>query len=227
MSDNPNEQIFSDLFRYLEVVETQNAAILQLLKDKKVVSEKKFASYLEQAAVASDVKWRAARVRMEHLLASAPEPKPEVKAEAAPKTEKGSPEAAKPDDKQPQVKKPQQDTTADESRSKSSEARTNQTEQDQRSTSAPEVAKDTGQVNEGQNNPGDSKNRTPGDSVSRDSSGNASSQSSQPQKVGTKRTDEPSPEGKEEKDERERLDTSSGENQQSSIPQHSAQEKVA
>ena len=63
MSENPNEQIFNDLFRYLEVLETQNAAILQLLKDKKVVSEKKFASYLEQAAVASDVKWRAARVR--------------------------------------------------------------------------------------------------------------------------------------------------------------------
>lgn len=173
MSENPNEQIFDDLFRYLEVLETQNAAILHLLKDKKVVSEKKFASYLEQAAVASDVKWRAARVRMEHLLASVPEPKPEVKAEAAPKTEKASPEAAKPGDKQQQVKKAQQDTTADESRSKSSEARTNQTGQDQRSTNAPEVeAKDAGKV--GESDDDNSKNQASGDPVATDGAEKAS-----------------------------------------------------
>lgn len=75
MSDNPIQAVFNDLFRHMEVLETQNAAILQLLKDKKLITEKKFSSYLDQAAVASDIKWRAARVRMEHLLANAPEPK--------------------------------------------------------------------------------------------------------------------------------------------------------
>lgn len=76
MSDNPIQEVFNDLFRHLEVLETQNAAILQVLKDKKLITEKKFSSYLDQAAVASDIKWRAARVRMEHLFANAPEPKP-------------------------------------------------------------------------------------------------------------------------------------------------------
>ena len=75
MSDNPIQEVFNDLFRHLEVLETQNAAILQVLKDKKLITEKKFSSYLDQAAVASDIKWRAARVRMEHLFANAPEPK--------------------------------------------------------------------------------------------------------------------------------------------------------
>ena len=74
MSDNPVEQVLSDLFRYLEVLETQNGAMLQLLKDKKIVSDKKFAPYLEQAATISEVKWRAARTRMEHLFAAMPEP---------------------------------------------------------------------------------------------------------------------------------------------------------
>lgn len=77
MSEDSTKQIFSDLFRYLEVLETQNAAMLQFLKDKKVIKESQFGSYLEQAAAATDVKWRAARVRMEHLLAEVPQPKAE------------------------------------------------------------------------------------------------------------------------------------------------------
>ena len=127
-----------------------------------------------------------------------------MKAEAAPKTENGSPEAAKPDDKQPQVKKPQQNSTANESQDKSSEARTNQTGQDQRSTSAPEVeAKDAGKMNEGKNDPDDSKKRAPGDAVFDDNSKDASLQNSQPQKVDTmpssQGADEPSPAAREEK----------------------------
>ncbi|HWC18319.1 MAG TPA: hypothetical protein VG498_14955 [Terriglobales bacterium] len=69
MSDNPAQQVLSDLFGYLESLETQSGAILQFLKDKGGLNDQQLAPYLEQAANASSVKWRAARVRMEHLFA--------------------------------------------------------------------------------------------------------------------------------------------------------------
>ena len=91
--DNPVEQVLSDLFQYFETLEAQNAALLQFLKGQKIVTDKKFASYLEQAVTASNVKWRAARVRMEHLLATAPEP-------AAKPSEAGAKEVPKQEAKQ-------------------------------------------------------------------------------------------------------------------------------
>lgn len=86
MSDIPIAQIFDDLFRYLEVLETQNRAILQLLKDRGIIADQQFAPYLEEAAVASDVKWRAARARMEHLFAQTPEPESKNSTESAEST---------------------------------------------------------------------------------------------------------------------------------------------
>src|SRR5579872_3510597 len=68
MSDNPMREILGDLFGYLESLETQSGAILQYLKEKGGATDKKLAPYMEQATNASNVKWRAARVRMEHLL---------------------------------------------------------------------------------------------------------------------------------------------------------------
>jgi hypothetical protein len=58
----------NELFSHLEKLETQNEAILQFLKEKKRVTDKQLAPYLEQAGNASSVKWRAARVRINHLL---------------------------------------------------------------------------------------------------------------------------------------------------------------
>jgi hypothetical protein len=58
----------NELFSHLEKLETQNEAILQFLKEKKRVTDKQLAPYLEQAGNASGVKWRAARVRINHLL---------------------------------------------------------------------------------------------------------------------------------------------------------------
>ena len=98
MSDNPVEQVLSDLFRYLEVLEMQNGAMLQLLKDKGVVSDDQFAPYLEKAATSSDVKWRAARARMKHLFASIPErtaKKPEATTKEPPKKELPAQESPK------------------------------------------------------------------------------------------------------------------------------------
>jgi hypothetical protein len=62
------KEVFNELFSHLERLETQNDAILQFLQEKKGATEKQLAPYLEQAGNAANVKWRAARVRIERLL---------------------------------------------------------------------------------------------------------------------------------------------------------------
>jgi hypothetical protein len=102
MSDTASiKEVFNELFDHLERLETQSAAILQFLKEKKRVTDKQLAPYLEQAGNASNVKWRAARVRIERLLSAEDE---EEKAEA--KTDK-KPEIAKAEQEQ-SAKKPEE-----------------------------------------------------------------------------------------------------------------------
>ena len=71
-TDNPIKEVLDGLFTLLESMETQNAAVLELLKDQGFATDEKLAPYFDQAASASSVKWRAARARMAYLLAPAP-----------------------------------------------------------------------------------------------------------------------------------------------------------
>jgi hypothetical protein len=74
MDENNNnivQEILHDLFSSMEALETQNTAILQFLKDKRIATDEELASDLEQAGNASSVRWRGVRVRADYLFASA------------------------------------------------------------------------------------------------------------------------------------------------------------
>jgi hypothetical protein len=87
MDEEIVKQILDELFSSFEDSETQSAALLLFLKDQGIATEEKLAPCFEQAANTSEVRWRAARVRMGALLASAlktPEPAAEKRITAAP-----------------------------------------------------------------------------------------------------------------------------------------------
>jgi hypothetical protein len=94
MDENNNnnivQEILHDLFSSLEALETQNTAILEFLKDKGIGTDEELAPHLEQAGKASEVRWRAVRVRADYLFSSA------IKA-AEQAAEKESPKPAQPE----------------------------------------------------------------------------------------------------------------------------------
>jgi hypothetical protein len=71
MDDNIAQEIFHELFSALEALETQSAALLQFVKDKGLANDQELAGYFKDAGNSSSVRWRAARVRMDHLISSA------------------------------------------------------------------------------------------------------------------------------------------------------------
>jgi hypothetical protein len=92
MNNEAVKEILNELFSHLEKLETQSEAILQFLKEKKRVTDKQLAPYLEQAGNASNVRWRAARVRIERLLK--PEhPEEEIKLGKRPELKEDLPES--------------------------------------------------------------------------------------------------------------------------------------
>ena len=102
MNTEPIKEVLNELFSHLERLETQSDAILQFLKEKKRVTDKQLAPYLEQAGNASNVRWRAARVRIEHLLSSVETKEEETKVGKKPEiaqAEETNKEQAAPADK--------------------------------------------------------------------------------------------------------------------------------
>ena len=55
MSDNPAEQVLSDLFGYLELLETQSGALLQFLKDHKIAILNRPKDELDRAQIVASV----------------------------------------------------------------------------------------------------------------------------------------------------------------------------
>jgi hypothetical protein len=70
MDEKLAQQVFEELLPSLEALDTKCAAILQFLKSKKIASDDELAPYFAQAENASSVRWRAARVRINHLLST-------------------------------------------------------------------------------------------------------------------------------------------------------------
>jgi hypothetical protein len=65
------EEVLNELFPRLEGLETQSRAVMEFLKERGIASDQDLAPFLEQAANASSVRWRATRLRVNHLLAGA------------------------------------------------------------------------------------------------------------------------------------------------------------
>jgi hypothetical protein len=64
------QELLNELGSSLENLETQQAALLQFLKDEGVVTEERLAAYLTHAGTSSEVRWRAARVRLARLISA-------------------------------------------------------------------------------------------------------------------------------------------------------------
>jgi len=62
------KHVLDELFGLLESLETKSEAVLEFLKDEGLTTDERLAPYLEQAGKASNIRWLAARKRMEYLL---------------------------------------------------------------------------------------------------------------------------------------------------------------
>jgi hypothetical protein len=97
MDEKIVEQILDELFASFQKLEADSAAILLLLEHEGIATKERLAPYLEQSSRMSEVRWRAARVRMGALLGSAmktaePPAEKEKRTTPVPEEEKTKPE---------------------------------------------------------------------------------------------------------------------------------------
>jgi hypothetical protein len=64
---NPIAEIFDEMFTLMQDLETRSVAVFEYMQEQGGATDEKLAPYLDRAAGAADVRWRAARARMEHL----------------------------------------------------------------------------------------------------------------------------------------------------------------
>src|SRR5580698_9589165 len=62
---NPIAEIFDEMFTLMQDLETRSVAVLEYLQEQGGVTDEKLAPYLDRAAAAADVRWRAARASKE------------------------------------------------------------------------------------------------------------------------------------------------------------------
>ena len=88
------QELLNELGSSLENLEAQQSALLQLLKDKGLITDEQLAPYLNQASNASNVRWRAARLRLERIFSTAAEQqeRPTTPQEKRPNSESTAPE---------------------------------------------------------------------------------------------------------------------------------------
>jgi hypothetical protein len=77
MDESLVREIIDGLISSLEPLETQTTALMQFVKDKGIARDDALAPYVEQAAKASNVRWRAFRLRTLSLINSAMTPSQE------------------------------------------------------------------------------------------------------------------------------------------------------
>ena len=71
MDESAVNEILDEIVSSLEPLEAQNTAILHFLKAKGIATDEDLAPFLEEATNASNVRWRAFRLRTAALISSA------------------------------------------------------------------------------------------------------------------------------------------------------------
>jgi hypothetical protein len=124
MDESAVNEILDEIVSSLEPLEAQNTAILHFLKAKGIANDKDLAPFLEEAANASNVRWRAFRLRTAALISSAmkppeaPEKEPQPQKDQPPKAQATEAASGKQQKGQPPAEPtPEAHTAVDEEKS--------------------------------------------------------------------------------------------------------------
>ena len=99
MERNALKELLDELLPSLEALEGRTGAILEFMRDKGLATDEELAPYLEQANNAANVRWLAARLRINRILATVEESATET-APAAKVESEQPPQESQPTEKQ-------------------------------------------------------------------------------------------------------------------------------